>query len=142
MRSLHSACKYAMWPMTKCLQNRICHFVFASLSKVYLRQIHKYKTSFNAHRSSWIVRRWWLWRFRWSDATLVSEINRSMGEGEPDRGKDKYSSYLWTSISRGRSTGFLLEFFSHFWHFWLKNVKKLLTSWGKWTFLHFWLLWL
>ena len=34
--------------MTKCLQNRICHFVFASLSKVYLRQIHKYKTSFNA----------------------------------------------------------------------------------------------
>ena len=37
-----------MWPMTKCLRNRICHFVFASLSKVYLRQIHKYKTSFNA----------------------------------------------------------------------------------------------
>ena len=28
---------------------------------------------------------WWLWRFWWSDATRLLEVNRSEGEGDPDR---------------------------------------------------------
>ena len=72
-------------------------FVFSYLClcpKCIWDQIHKYKTSFNAHRSSWTVRRWWLWRFWWSDATRLSDFSRSRPQGEPDRGKGKYSLYL------------------------------------------------
>ena len=28
---------------------------------------------------------WWWWRFWWSDATRLLEVNRSEGEGDPDR---------------------------------------------------------
>ena len=53
-----------------------------------------FRTTIFEHFCIQILFWWWLWRFWWSDATRLSEFNRSRPQGEPDRGKDKYSLYL------------------------------------------------
>ena len=60
-------------------------FVFAYLPKK-MSKIYRLKKSdifgrFCVRIDIW----WWLWRFWWSDATRLLEVNRSEGEGDPDR---------------------------------------------------------
>ena len=60
------------------------YFVFGILS-LYLCIFVFFRTTIFEHFCIQILFWWWLWRFWWSDATRLLEVNRSEGEGDPDR---------------------------------------------------------